>query len=154
MADTSNLLPEQNDSSGLSNIEVENVTVTPRNRNTRNELHTLAMYQAEIDGVTDAGLITTNFSQILTATSWDSSYLQYAVYICGAFSLLLQIVIAILLIYDGWQHNNGQTSEIHKSRRINLWVKIFLVFHLVCNSGLNAITLWGIPSPQNCTIIA
>ena len=107
--------------------------------NDATDLNTLAKNRLIVDGMTDVALILANANHIMIAFKEKDPYFKYGIFIAAGISLVLQIIIAFLLVFD---HNlQGNSEEINRqSRKYILAVQLLMVPSLIINSILIIVT--------------
>ena len=107
--------------------------------NDATDLNTLAKNRLIVDGMTDVALILANANHIMIAFKEKDPYFRHGIFIAAGISLVLQIIIAFLLVFD---HNlQGNSEEINRqSRKYILAVQLLMVPSLIINSILIIVT--------------
>ena len=107
--------------------------------NDATDLNTLAKNRLIVDGMTDVALILANANHIMIAFNEEDPYFRHGIFIAAGISLVLQIIIAFLLVFD---HNlQGNSEEINRqSRKYILAVQLLMVPSLIINSILIIVT--------------
>ena len=107
--------------------------------NDATDLNTLAKNRLIVDGMTDVALILANANHFMIAFNEEDPYFRHGIFIAAGISLVLQIIIAFLLVFD---HNlQGNSEEINRqSRKYILAVQLLMVPSLIINSILIIVT--------------
>ena len=107
--------------------------------NDATDLNTLAKNRLIVDGMTDVALILANANHIMIAFKEEDPYFRHGIFIAAGISLILQITIAFLLVFD---HNlQGNSEEINRqSRKYIFAVQLLMVPSLIINSILIIVT--------------